>query len=324
MINNCQLFDLSDLGLIRASGDDSEFFLQGQLTNDITEVTSEHSQLSGYCTPKGRLLATMRVISHGGDFLLLMPRERLTAVLQRLSMFVLMSKVTLSDASDELQTIGLYGDCTVSLPAGETPAEADDSVAAQDGVTIVRIAADAPRFLLIGSSGVIAQRRQLLTETTAPAANEQWQLQDIRAGLPSVFDATVEAFVPQMVNMHLVNGVSFSKGCYTGQEIVARMHYLGKLKRRMYHVAVEGECPASGTDLYSPQSQSGQGSGKIVMSTTTAEGACEALAVIEVANAEAGQLRLNDEDGAKLEILELPYSFEESDKKPQSEIISKP
>jgi folate-binding protein YgfZ len=311
-MNNCQLFDLPDLGLIRASGDDSELFLQGQLTNDITEVTQEHSQLSGYCTPKGRLLATMRVISHGGDFLLLMPRERLTAVLQRLSMFVLMSKVTLSDASDELQAIGLYGDCTTSLPAGDMPALPDDCIAAVDGVTIVRIAADAPRILLIGSDGAITQRRQHLGETTAPATDQQWRLLDIRAGLPTVFDATVEAFVPQMLNMHLVNGVSFTKGCYTGQEIVARMHYLGKLKRRMYHVAVEGECPASGTDLYSPQSQSGQGSGKIVMSAATAEGACEALAVIEVANAEAGQLRLDDEDGAKLKILQLPYPFEES------------
>ncbi len=313
-MNNCQLFDLSDLGLIRASGDESEYFLQGQLTNDITEVTSERSQLSGYCTPKGRLLATMRVISHGGDFLLLMPRERLTPVLQRLSMFVLMSKVTLSDASDELQTIGLYGDCATALPTGDTPTVADDSVAADNGVTIVRIAADAPRFLLIGSAGAITQRRQHLTETTTPATDQQWRLLDIRAGLPSVFDATIEAFVPQMVNMHLVNGVSFSKGCYTGQEIVARMHYLGKLKRRMYHVAIEGECPASGAELYSPQSQSGQGSGKIVMSATSEEGVCEALAVIEVANAETGEVRLDDENGAKLEILELPYSFEKSDK----------
>lgn len=309
-MNNCQLFDLSEFGLIRASGDDSELFLQGQLTNDITEVTPEHSHLSGYCTPKGRLLATMRVISHGGDFLLLMPRERLAAVLQRLGMFVLMSKVTLSDASDELQTIGLYGDCATSLPAAETPAEVDSSVTAEDGVTIVRIAANAPRFLLIGSAGAIAQRRQHLTENTTPANDQLWRLLDIRAGLPTVFDATVEAFVPQMLNMHLVNGVSFSKGCYTGQEIVARMHYLGKLKRRMYHVAVVGDCPASGIDLYSPQSQSGQGSGKIVMSAETAEGVCEALAVIEVANAEAGEVRLNDENGAKLDILELPYPFE--------------
>lgn len=311
-MNNCQLFDLSDFGLIRASGDDSESFLQGQLTNDITKVTSEHSQLSGYCTPKGRLLATMRVISHGGDFLLLMPKERLTSVLQRLGMFVMMSKVTLSDASDELQAIGLDGDCATSLPVDEMPAKADDCTTAEENVTIVRIAADEPRFLLIGSAGAITQLRQHLTETTTPATDQQWRLLDIRAGLPTVFDATIEAFVPQMINMHLVNGVSFSKGCYTGQEIVARMHYLGKLKRRMYHVAFEGECPAGGTDLYSPQSQSGQGSGKIVMSAATAEGVCEALAVIEVANAETGEVRLNDENGAKLEFLELPYSFEES------------
>ena len=313
-MNNCQLFDHSDFGIIRASGEDSEFFLQGQLTNDITEVTSEHSQLSGYCTPKGRLLATMRVISHDGDFLLLLPRERLTAVLQRLSMFILMSKVTLTDASDELRTIGLHGDCATALPESESPPQADSCVAAKDDVTIVRIAADAPRFLLVGSAGAITQRLQHLAETTTPATDQLWRLLDIRAGLPTVFDATAETFVPQMLNMHLVNGVSFSKGCYTGQEVVARMHYLGKLKRRMYHVAIEGECPASGAELYSPQSQSGQGSGKIVMGAVTAEGDCEALAVIEVANAEAGQLRLNDEEGAKLEILELPYSFEESNK----------
>ncbi len=313
-MNDCQLFDLPDLGLIRASGNDCELFLQGQLTNDITEVTPEHSQLSGYCTPKGRLLATMRVISHDGDLLLLMPKERLAPVLQRLGMFILMSKVTLSDVSDELQAIGLYGDCTTSLPAGDMPAQADDCVAAVDGVTIVRIAADAPRVLLIGSDGAISQRRQHLGEITTHGADQQWRLLDIRAGLPTVFDATVEAFVPQMLNMHMVNGVSFTKGCYTGQEIVARMHYLGKLKRRMYHVAVEGECPASGADLYSPQSKSGQGSGKIVMSAASKESTCEALAVIEVANAETGDLRLNDENGAKLEILELPYSFEESDK----------
>lgn len=313
-MNNCQLFDLTGLGLIRASGEESELFLQGQLTNDIAEVTSVRSQLSGYCTPKGRMIANMRVIPHDGDYLLLMPKERLAAVLQRLGMFVLMSKVTLTDASDELQAIGLYGDCTTSLPAGDAPAEADDCITSGDGVTIVRIAADAPRFLLTGSAEAIEQRRQHLTETTTPATDQQWRLLDIRAGLPTVYDATTEAFVPQMLNMHLVNGVSFSKGCYTGQEVVARMHYLGKLKRRMYHVAIEGECPAAGTNLYSPQSQSGQGSGKIVMSAATMEGNCEALAVVEVANAENGELRINDENGAKLEILELPYSFEESKK----------
>lgn len=313
-MSNCQLFDLPDFGLIRASGEDCEHFLQGQLTNDLTEVTAARSQLNGYCTPKGRMIANMRVISHQGDYLLLMPRERLTPVLQRLSMFVLMSKVTLSDASNELQTFGLYGDCSASLSDGETPAQADDCIQADDGVSIVRIAADTPRFLLVGSNSAIKQRRQLLAETTEPGSEEMWQLLDIRAGLPTVYDATTEAFVPQMLNMHLVNGVSFSKGCYTGQEIVARMHYLGKLKRRMFHVAIMGACPATGTDLYSPQSKSGQGSGKIVMSAATADGNCEALAVIEVANAADGQVRIKDENGVELKILELPYSFEKEEK----------
>ncbi|MEN8213096.1 MAG: folate-binding protein [Pseudomonadota bacterium] len=313
-MNNCQRFDLTTLGVIRASGEDSEHFLQGQLSNDISAVSAGHSQLDGYCTPKGRMIANMRVLSHQGDFLLLLPKERLAPVLQRLGMYILMSKVTLTDVSDEMQIMGLYGDCAAALSESELPAGSDDCITAEDNVSIVRIAADAPRCLLIGSAGSLEDRSRQLAATTTPGSEEEWRLLDIRAGLPTVYDATAEAFVPQMLNMHLVNGVSFTKGCYTGQEVVARMHYLGKLKRRMYRVGVAGECPAAGAALYSAASQSGQGSGTIVMSAPSGEQTCEALAVIEAASIAAGDVRLHDENGARLEFLQLPYAFEESNK----------
>jgi tRNA-modifying protein YgfZ len=310
-MNQCQQYDLSALGMIRVSGEDAEHFLQGQLTNDVSQVAAGRSQLSGYCTPKGRMIASMRLLPLQGDFILLLPKERLPAVLQRLGMFVLMSKVTLGDASTELRAIGLSGDCGAVLTAGETPAEADDSITAQDGVTIVRLAGAAPRYLLVGPGDAVARRQQQLANVAAAAPEQQWWLLDIRAGLPTVFDRTAEAFVPQMLNMQSVNGVSFNKGCYTGQEVVARMQYLGKLKRRMYRVAIHGECPPPGTDLYSPQSSSGQGGGKIVMSAPTAEGGCEALAVVEVANIGSDEVRVADQNGAVVEFLQLPYAVEE-------------
>lgn len=310
-MNQCQQFDLSTLGMIRVSGEDAEHFLQGQLTNDVSRVTAGRSQLSGYCTPKGRMIASMRLLPLQGDFVLLLPKERLAAVLQRLGMFVLMSQVTLSDASAELQAIGLSGGCGDALPAAETPTAADDSIEAQDGVTIVRLADAAPRYLLVGPGDAVAQRQQQLASLAPTASGQQWWLQEIRAGLPTVFAETAEAFVPQMLNMQSVNGVSFSKGCYTGQEVVARMQYLGKLKRRMYRVAIHGECPPPGADLYSPQSSSGQGGGKIVMSAPTAEGGCEALAVVEVANVGSGEFRVADQNGAIVEFLQLPYAIEE-------------
>jgi hypothetical protein len=311
-MNQCQQYDLSTLGIIRVSGEDAERFLQGQLTNDVTRVAAGRSQLGGYCTPKGRMIASMRLLPLQGDFVLLLPQERLAAVLQRLSMFVLMSKVTLSDASAELRAIGLSGDCGAALPTAETPAEADDTIAAQDGVAIVRLADAAPRYLLVGPGDAVAQRQQQLASVAPAATEQQWRLQDIRAGLPTVFDQTAEAFVPQMLNLQSVNGVSFTKGCYTGQEVVARMQYLGKLKRRMYRIAIHGECPPPGTDLYSPQSSSGQGGGKIVMSAPTAEGGCEALAVVEVASAGSGEIRVADQNGAVVEFLQLPYAVEEA------------
>ncbi|MEN8175117.1 MAG: folate-binding protein YgfZ [Pseudomonadota bacterium] len=309
-LGDCNLFDLSHLGLIRVTGTDAESFLQGQFTNDTKALTDDHSQMSAYCSPKGRMLASFRLFRHDGDIHLQLPFDRLATVMQRLGMFRLRSEVTIEDAGDSLVQFAVAGDCAAALLGELAPPRADE-VRHSDGITCVALGGDRPRFLCVGPVEAATALWETLAEDATPANSDAWTLLEIRAGAPAVYEQTVEAFVPQMANLQLVNGVSFTKGCYTGQEVVARMQYLGKLKRRMYHVRFDGECFAPGTELFAPGSASGQGSGRLVVSAPAPEGGCEALAVVEIASADQGEVHLGDPAGPMLEFLELPYSFEE-------------
>ncbi len=309
LLPDCALSDLSHLGLIRASGADVRDFLQGQLTSDIRQVDANHSQMSSYCSPKGRMLATFRLFQRGDDIYLQLPREVLPAILKRLRMFVLRAQVTLDDASDELVSVGLAGDCAESLLPGPAPT-ADNGVSQTGEFTVIRIPGDRPRFELIAPAAAMQEFWTRAAATATPASPDSWPLLDIRAGLPTVVSETAEAFVPQMANLQLVDGVSFTKGCYTGQEIVARMQYLGKLKRRMYRVRIPGDrCPQPGEELFSASSESGQGAGRVVDARPSPDGGCEALAVIQISSAEQNDLHLGSADGPALVIEDLPYAF---------------
>ncbi len=309
---SCALNDLSHFGLIRVEGDDAEQFLQGQLTNDMREVSDGHSNLAGWCSAKGRMLANFRCFRHDGAYYLQTPQENLPAVLKRLGMYVLMSKVTLSDASDELMRLGLTGDCAISLLQSRFPEipEAANAVAQQSGGCLIRLPGETPRFELLGPADALIAFWREAQDRAVRLGEDFWALQEIRAGVPTIYAATSEAFVPQMTNMQLVDGVSFTKGCYTGQEVVARMQYLGKLKRRMYlaHVMSDTQ-PRPGDDLYSPGSTSGQGTGKVV-DARPANGGYDLLAVIEASSAETDEVCLG-EQGPRLELLPLPYPFPE-------------
>ena len=310
--NDCVLNDLSHFGLIRVEGEDAESFLQGQLTNDLRQVTEDHSNLAGWCSAKGRMLANFRCLRRGDTYYLQTPLENLPTVLKRLGMYVLMAKVTLSDASDELMRMGITGDCAESLlqnQFAEIPAQAN-AVAQQSGVSLIRLPGDTPRFELLGPAEALIAFWQQAQSQAVRLGDDFWALQEIRAGVPVIYPATSEAFVPQMTNMQLVDGVSFTKGCYTGQEVVARMQYLGKLKRRMYlaHVTSDTQ-PQPGDELHSPGSTSGQGTGKVV-DARPADGGYDLLAVIESSSAESDKVCLS-ENGPCLELRGLPYSFPE-------------
>jgi folate-binding protein YgfZ len=306
---DCALSDLSHLGLVRASGADLRDFLQGQLTSDVKAVTPTQAQMSSYCSPKGRMLGSFLVFQRGDDLYLQLPGERLEALLKRLRMFVLRAQVTLDDVSDSLARFGVSGACAEQLlPFAPATANASET---RGELTIIRLPGDRPRFEVVGSETAVMTTWSALAASAQQADKGFWRLMDIRAGLPSVYEQTAEAFVPQMANLQLVGGVSFTKGCYTGQEVVARMQYLGKLKRRMYRAHVDTtEAPAPGTEIVSPSSESGQGAGRVVDAAASPDGGFEVLVVLQISCAEAADARLDAADGTPLTLLDLPYAFE--------------
>lgn len=299
---------LDHLGCIRASGQDARDFLQAQLSNDINDLQNNRAQLSAYCNPKGRMLAQFLVLPAQDDFLLILPRTTLAATLKRLRMFVLRSQVVLDDASDDLVCLGLAGDALPDLPL-PLP-EHDYDLASLDGSRICRLPSPTPRYLHIADADRSKTVWSEFADSLLATDQHLWHWLDIQAGLPSIWPQTVEEFVPQMVNLELINGVNFKKGCYPGQEIVARMHYLGKPKRRMYRLTLDQSAPPlPGADIYVAGSD-GQSAGKVVLAEPDQSGS-ECLAVLRNDSVDA-DLRLGSVDGPRLSLASLPYSLESS------------
>jgi len=282
--------ELDRHGLLHLTGSDARAFLHAQLTNNIEALAADRACLAGWCSAKGRLLASFLVVPHEGGYLLQLARDLAPPVAKRLAMFVLRSKVKLSDASQEWMQYGLWGDgCAARLEALGIPLPPEPlGVASGSGWRAVRLAAE--RFLLLGKSRI---------ETNA--TSQDWALEDIRAGMAQVTQATQDLFVPQMVNFERIGALDFKKGCYPGQEVVARSQYRGQMKRRM--VRVRAPVPlAPGQDLYSDDFP-GQASGTVV----NAAGG-EALAVLQISTLEARAAVRAEAGGAPLELLALPYA----------------
>lgn len=315
------LTDLSHTGLIAIRGDDAEQFLQGQFTNDIHKVDNEHAQISGYCSPKGRLLSNFLIFRRNDSYFLRLPKPLIENTIKRLKMFVLMSKVVLEDTSESQIHIGYCGpNAEKELSALFENLPNKDLGTLQTGaVTIIRLPGKNPRFEILGPLDDIKKLWTALNVRGAPVGSEVWSWLTIQNGLPIITEGTVDAFVPQMVNMQFIDGVSFKKGCYTGQEIVARMQYLGKLKRRMYLAHINTDIrPQEGGALFAAASKSGQGAGKIVNISPSPDGGFDILAVIEISSVEAGSIHLGESSGPELQFIDLPYSVE-SDGEEQTE-----
>jgi hypothetical protein len=300
---------LGQLGVVTVSGAEAAALLQGQQTNDIREVTATHSQLGGICNSKGRLIATYRVVLRDGAYWLVTPRSQVATLAARLRGYVLRAKVSVSEDSGTTVLLGLQG-AGAAIRAqsllGELPPAVDDA-RHHRAATIVRLRGALPRFLILTSAQVAPELWDALAEASRPVGRAPWELSEIYAGVPEVYPETREAFVPQMLNYQAVGGVSFTKGCYTGQEVVARTQYLGKLKRRMYRAHVEGPAaPRPGQDLYSPADPSGQSVGKVVTAQAHPAGGYELLAVIQN-EAALAPVHLGSADGPLLALGELPY-----------------
>ena len=304
--------DLSQRALIAVRGADAEKYLQGQLTNDIHAVTQERSQLSAQCSPKGRALACFRVFRRGDTLYLALPQALLESGLGGLRKYVLMSKVTL-EVETNLVQIGYAnakGDQHLRDSIQPIPEEVE-AVTHSDGVTVIRVPGPHPRFELIGEVSAVKALWTKLDVHAAPVGAAPWALLDILGGVPELRPETVDAFVPQMINLDLLGGISFNKGCYTGQEIVARTHYLGKLKRRMYRLHCPiAEPPPPATPIYNRAKRSDESVGSVVAAQAAPEGGIALLAVLQTEATAQGELQLGGTDGPLCKLQTLPYSLE--------------
>ncbi|HSD61893.1 MAG TPA: folate-binding protein, partial [Burkholderiales bacterium] len=220
------LCDLSHLGAIRVSGEDALSFLQGQLTCDVRQVNATAARYGGYCSPKGRLLATFLLWQSAGAFHMQLPQALREPIRKRLSMFVLRARVRLDDASDDPVRMGISGPAAEAALAqclGPVPQE-PLGLRERDGVVLIRL--DAQRFEAVAPPERAPQLWDALARHATPGGAGCWDWLDVRAGITTVLPTTQDQFIPQMANLDLIGGVSYDKGCYTGQEIVARTHYL--------------------------------------------------------------------------------------------------
>lgn len=289
---------LAASGVMRIAGADAQSFLQGQLSNDLRLLTPQTSLIAAYNTPQGRVIAIPRLIQRDADLLAILPADLVDRLIERLRKYVLRSKVILTNATDDFLAVGLLGEGSpgsagLTLPSGPGMHTFDGTVSA------VRLPGATPRHLLLGP----APQMHALLERLPQALpdDEEWRLASIAAGEPQIYAATSELFVAQMLNLDLIDALSFSKGCYTGQEIITRTQHLGRIKRRMLRFQLPaGVHPQRGDSITLAPGRAG----RVVESAHNAAGHSEALAVVALAEEPAGSAP------AAMSTISLPLPYE--------------
>lgn len=297
--------DLSHLGLLQIDGADAISFLQGQVTNDIKQLDGNSAHYSGYCTPKGRMLALFLAFSHHDHIHLQMPSELVEAIAKRLKMYVMRSKVVIQDVSDSIIKIGLSGPKAAELLNtlfSKVP-QADYELVSLENGALLKLPSQQGRFEVFTDISHAQSIWSTLATQVTIADDKYWEWLEIQAGIPDVVVATQEEFVPQMLNLDLIGGINFKKGCYTGQEIVARTHYLGSIKRRTYLAHVDhANQPKAGENILNAANEA---IGKVVRSAAAPDGGYDLLAEIRCESIENHSLSVN---GNMLSIQSLPYT----------------
>lgn len=284
---------LSHYGLLRAGGADARSFLQAQLTADLGELTAERSPLSAWCNAKGRVQAIFRLFTRDDDIYLRLPAELIPLTLPRLKMFVLRAKVALADISAEWHALGVWGDdAAVKLRdlLGQVPELVNQIMQGPELVTI-RVRGAGPRFEIWGTSAAIASLRETLQQAGLRAGSEhEWRVLEMEAGLPELHTATREAFTPHMLNLDLLGAVSFGKGCYPGQEVVAKTQHRGLAKRRLFLADCASATPPSpGARVLTAE---GSHAGDVVEALQVSSETCRLSAVLMLEHAASSALHL--------------------------------
>ena len=289
---------LPHLGVIRAQGADAASFLQGQLTQDFALLGTGEARLAAFCNAKGRMLASFIGFKRGADEILLVcSRDLLPATLKRLSMFVLRAKAKLTDASAEFALHGVAGETLKALaPGPRVPWGLQQTGAAH--LVHLYPADGQPRGLWVAPAAGPAP-------AGPPLDTRLWQWGEVRSGIATITAPIVEAFVPQMLNYESVGGVNFKKGCYPGQEVVARSQFRGTLKRRAFIVHADAEL-AAGQELFQG-ADAEQPAGLVAQAAPVPGGGWDAIASLQLSAAETGDLHAGRADGPALQLLPLPY-----------------
>jgi folate-binding protein YgfZ len=305
--------ELAHFGLIRFSGAEAQTFLHNQLTCDVGALAPNTSTYGSYCTPKGRILATFLLWRSGEDFFMQVPSSLRGPIQKQLTKFILRAKVKATDATSDWTLLGVAAKDAAALvqrAVGGAPT-AVHQVAQAAGAMVIRLPGD--RYEIVAAREKAPALLASLASGAEKTGADYWDWLDIRAGIPTILPATQEAFVPQMVNLDLIGGVSLTKGCYPGQEIVSRMHYRGTLKQRMYLANIPGsDLPQPGDRLYSPDFGE-QACGTLVNAARSPEGGHDVLAVIQIASAEKADIHWKTVDGLPLKLLTLPYAVRMAD-----------
>lgn len=300
-VKDTSIAAIANLAIIKVSGKDAGTFLQGQLTCNIKEITDSNSFFSAFCNAKGRTISTLLILKQADDFLIILPNSLVEKVIQKLRMYVLRSDVQLINASDELCLIGIT---TENHEISSIYPTTNFSVTNKSNI-IIKFPANKNRYLFICS---VANAKHVWTEfiqnNNASISNSQtWDYQDVSTGIPWLTEETSEEFIPQMLNIDKLGGISFNKGCYTGQEIVARTHYLGKAKRALF----VAECDKNNflnDDVLTVIDENNKSIGK-VLSIQSNDIKCRFLIVLPTSEANSENLLINNLNPANISIIDF-------------------
>ncbi|MEA3109353.1 MAG: tRNA-modifying protein YgfZ [Gammaproteobacteria bacterium] len=253
---------LPQFGLLRFAGPDNMSFLQGQLSNDTDRLTAGAPLLAAYSTPQGRVVAVLHLLPHSSGVMAILPREIVLPTVERLRKYVLRAKVRIEDVSDQFAVFGRNG-VDASTADGLPAPDAAHAYVERDGIGVARLGSDrqpppSNRYWVIGTPQDLKAYGTVGQPKEEPRLEHAWRLADIRAGLPQIYAATREMFVAQMLNLDLIDGISFTKGCFTGQEIIARTQHLGRIKRRLHRLRLPAGSWAVGQAVHLTDGRSGR------------------------------------------------------------------
>jgi tRNA-modifying protein YgfZ len=315
---------LPHVGLLRFAGPDAIDFLQGQISSDARRLSAGSPLLAAYSSPQGRVVAVLHLLPHSSGIIALLPREIVLPTLERLRKYVMRAKVKIEDVSDQFIAAGVHG-ADGLLAAGLPVPDPAPGYGERAGIGVGAVTASPGRYWVIGSEADLARQgipdigpahaAGAAEDSTAAPAGHHWRLADIRAGLPQIYAATREMFVAQMLNLDRLDGISFTKGCFTGQEIIARTQHLGRIKRRMFRLRLPAGTWALGQVLHLSDGRSGRLTDFVPVATEF-----EALAVLNIetgaaaAEANASTTAVGERGSATPEVIEaevlpLPYGL---------------